>query len=110
MTKLPRNLNGRKLSKSLEKYGYKVTRQTGSHIRLSKVSISETHHITIPDHNPIKVGTLNRIITDIDNSFCTLLVIVIEYINSTFNGHIGFRQCLTFHLGIVEQVVLVFQR
>ncbi|MDP2035880.1 MAG: type II toxin-antitoxin system HicA family toxin, partial [Ignavibacteria bacterium] len=45
--------------------GYQVTRQRGSHIRLTAVINSEEHHITIPNHTPIKIGTLNSIITDV---------------------------------------------
>ncbi len=38
--------------------------QTGSHIRLTKTD-EKIHHITVPNHAPIKIGTLNQIITDI---------------------------------------------
>jgi predicted RNA binding protein YcfA (HicA-like mRNA interferase family) len=33
--KLPRDLNGVELAKLLSNYGYSITRQTGSHNRLS---------------------------------------------------------------------------
>ncbi len=36
----------------------------GSHIRLT-TEINGIHHITIPDHNPIKIGTLSNILKDI---------------------------------------------
>lgn len=65
MPKIPRNINGRKLCKSLMKYGYEITRQTGSHIRMSRVGENSEHHITIPDHRPIKIGTLNKILSDV---------------------------------------------
>jgi len=45
--KLPRELGGEELARLLGKYGYKITRQTGSHIRLTAVVQGE-HHITIP--------------------------------------------------------------
>ncbi len=63
--KLPRNETGRNLSKKLKKYGYEQTRQSGSHIRLSRKEGTETHHITIPDHKPLRVGTLSSILRDI---------------------------------------------
>ncbi len=66
MPKIPRNVYGKNLCKTLKKYGYVQTRQTGSHIRLTKSSKPE-HHITIPNHKPIKVGTLNKILSDISN-------------------------------------------
>ncbi|MEA4963328.1 type II toxin-antitoxin system HicA family toxin [Lutispora sp.] len=43
-----------------------VTKQTGSHIRLTSMLNGE-HHITIPNHDPVKVGALNSIINDIEN-------------------------------------------
>ncbi|MBL7963655.1 MAG: type II toxin-antitoxin system HicA family toxin [Flavobacteriales bacterium] len=62
--RIPRDLTGKELIKALDKLGYKVTRQSGSHIRLT-TSRKGTHHITIPDHRPIKVGTLSGILGDI---------------------------------------------
>ena len=45
--KLPRDITGYDLAKSLAKLGYHVTRQTGSHIRLSTNENGE-HHVTVP--------------------------------------------------------------
>lgn len=56
--KLPRDVNGKTLVKALNKIGFIETRQTGSHIRLTKTNDKEEFHITIPNHNPIKIGTL----------------------------------------------------
>lgn len=64
MTKLPRNLTGKVVISKLKKLGYKPTRQVGSHIRLT-TEINGIHHITIPDHSPVKVGTLSNILKDI---------------------------------------------
>jgi predicted RNA binding protein YcfA (HicA-like mRNA interferase family) len=66
--KLPRDLSGEALAKALEKFGYIVDRQTGSHIRLTTQENGE-HHITIPNHSPIKIGTLSAILRDIENHF-----------------------------------------
>jgi predicted RNA binding protein YcfA (HicA-like mRNA interferase family) len=65
MPKIPRNISGRDLVKLLKKYGYTLTRETGSHIRLISIYKDTEHKITIPDHNPIKIGTLNNILDDI---------------------------------------------
>lgn len=65
---LPRNLSGRQLIKLLEKYGYQETRQKGSHIRITTYQ-NGIHHITIPDHNPLKVGTLSAIMKDVATHF-----------------------------------------
>lgn len=64
--KLPRDLTGSDLSKALGRLGYRVTRQTGSHIRLSTSEKGE-HHITIPAHNPLKIGTLAAILVDLES-------------------------------------------
>ncbi len=62
--KIPRDLSGIQLIKKLERLGYQVTRQTGSHIRLS-CSTPTQHHVTIPNHHPLRLGTLNSILGDI---------------------------------------------
>ena len=64
--KLPRNITGNELAKALQVLGYRVTRQTGSHIRLSTIENGE-HHATIPAHNPLKIGTLVAILSDIQS-------------------------------------------
>lgn len=61
--KLPRDLSGEQLAKSLKACGYEVTRQTGSHLRLTTLEGGE-HHITIPRHAPLRVGTLASILDD----------------------------------------------
>ena len=66
--KLPRDLTGLQLVKILEALGYQVTRQTGSHIRLS-TSQNGVHHITIPAHNLLKTGTLSAILNDVTQHF-----------------------------------------
>ena len=58
--KLPRDLSGGGLARTLSKVGYRVTRQTGSHMRLSVDSPSQ-HHVTIPAQDPLKIGTLGAI-------------------------------------------------
>lgn len=65
MPKIPRDISGKTLAKLLNKYGYEITRQTGSHIRLTSSSIEPTHNITIPNHSSIKIGTLNKILKEI---------------------------------------------
>jgi len=64
--KLRREISGDKLATLLKKYGYQITRQTGSHIRLTTAQQGE-HHITIPAHKCLKIGTLSSILSDIAN-------------------------------------------
>ena len=59
--KLPRDISGKDLVKALYHLDYEVTRQTGSHIRLTTQRNGE-HSITVPAHDPIKIGTLNAIL------------------------------------------------
>jgi predicted RNA binding protein YcfA (HicA-like mRNA interferase family) len=62
--RLPRDLTGAELVKLLARLGYKVTRQTGSHVRVT-CDLPQQHHATIPNHDPLRVGTLSAILTDI---------------------------------------------
>lgn len=62
--KLPREISGKKLAKLLKKYGYQITRQCGNHIRLT-TQLQGEHHITIPAHKYLKIGTLSGILSDI---------------------------------------------
>ncbi len=64
--KLPRDKSCEELVKVLARLGYEVSHQTGSHIRLTTQQNGE-HHITVPAHDPIKVGTLNAILRDVAN-------------------------------------------
>jgi predicted RNA binding protein YcfA (HicA-like mRNA interferase family) len=62
--KLPRDISGQELARLLSKYGYQMTRQTGSHIRLTTQEKGE-HHITIPSHKELRIGTLSAILIDV---------------------------------------------
>ena len=62
--KLPRDLSGAELAKALKRLGYVVTRQSGSHMRLTTLE-GGTHHVTIPTHDPLKVGLLSSILGDV---------------------------------------------
>jgi predicted RNA binding protein YcfA (HicA-like mRNA interferase family) len=59
--RLPRDLTGAQLVRSLAKLGYTATRQTGSHVRLTCESPAQ-HHVTIPLHDPLRIGTLAAIL------------------------------------------------
>lgn len=62
--KTPRDIDGDELAAFLARYGYAITRQAGSHMRLTTHRGGE-HHLTIPRHNPLKLGTLNAILRDV---------------------------------------------
>ena len=60
--KLPRDLDGRTLVNALcRNWGYRIVTQAGSHIILQ--TDTPTHQrVPVPDHNPIRIGTLNNIL------------------------------------------------
>jgi predicted RNA binding protein YcfA (HicA-like mRNA interferase family) len=66
--RIPRDVGGEELTQRLKKYGYEVTRQVGSHMRLTTKQEGE-HHVTIPRHKPLRVGTLNSILRDVAEHF-----------------------------------------
>ena len=66
--KLPRDITFEELLKVLTKLEYEVTRQTGSHVRLTTNRKGE-HHMTIPHQSTLKPGTLNAILIEIAGHF-----------------------------------------
>ncbi len=66
--RLPRDLSGSDLAQVLRKLGYSITRQTGSHLRLTTFEHGE-HHLTIPHHASLRVGTLSAILADVATHF-----------------------------------------
>jgi predicted RNA binding protein YcfA (HicA-like mRNA interferase family) len=50
--------------RALEKIGYRVIRQKGSHVRLRRQG-PPAHTITVPLHNPLKTGTLHGIFAEV---------------------------------------------
>jgi predicted RNA binding protein YcfA (HicA-like mRNA interferase family) len=61
MTKVP-VLNYEKVVRALQRDGWVVVRQRGSHIRLQTHTVKETLKIIVPVHRPIKRSTLSHIL------------------------------------------------
>jgi predicted RNA binding protein YcfA (HicA-like mRNA interferase family) len=59
--KIPRDTSGQDLVKALRVLEYARVRQDGSHIRLTTLVDGE-FHITVPNHNPLKLGTFKGIL------------------------------------------------
>jgi predicted RNA binding protein YcfA (HicA-like mRNA interferase family) len=78
--KIPRDLNGADLAKRLAAYGYSITRQSGSHMRLSRQDAGGQQHLTIPAHKPMRVGTLRQILKDVSSQTGDSLEEVIQTI------------------------------
>jgi len=62
--KLPRDVSGNDLVRALKSLGYLPTRQSGSHIRLTTEE-KGSHHVTVPKHDSLKLGTLASILDDV---------------------------------------------
>jgi len=61
MSKIP-SLSYDRIIRALQRDGWVVVRQKGSHIRLQKHTPSETLKLTVPAHRPIKRSTLSHIL------------------------------------------------
>jgi predicted RNA binding protein YcfA (HicA-like mRNA interferase family) len=66
--KTPRSISGKDIIKLLKVYGYETVSQKGSHIKITTLNSGE-HHLAIPNHNPIKTGTLNAILRQVAEHF-----------------------------------------
>jgi predicted RNA binding protein YcfA (HicA-like mRNA interferase family) len=64
--RLPRDVSGDDLARRLERLGYAATRQTGSHLRLTTTRGGQ-HHLTIPRHASLRIGTLAAILTELES-------------------------------------------
>ena len=75
--KLPRDIKAAELVKLLKQFGYTSSRQKGSHIRMTTFKNGK-HHLTVPNHNPVRTGTLNQILSDVASHFNTTKEEIIE--------------------------------
>lgn len=66
--KTPRDLNGTELVKKLKSFGYLIYHQTGSHIIIRTQDNGE-HTLSIPNHKPLKVGTLDSVLGEVAEHF-----------------------------------------
>lgn len=56
--KLPRDISGAEAIKALERMGFTITRQVGSHVRMAQGN----RRVTVPVHRVLIVGTLQSIL------------------------------------------------
>ncbi|HEV7570372.1 MAG TPA: type II toxin-antitoxin system HicA family toxin [Thermoanaerobaculia bacterium] len=49
----------------LGRLGYSSSRQAGSHLRLTRTTESHQHHVTVPRHHALRLGTLAAILDDV---------------------------------------------
>lgn len=57
MSNIPQ-VSGKQVVKALEKVGFTVSRQKGSHIRLVRIQEDVKQLVTVPNHKTIRKGTL----------------------------------------------------
>jgi predicted RNA binding protein YcfA (HicA-like mRNA interferase family) len=62
--KLPRGVSAEQLIRALQRLGYAVIRQKGSHVRLFHEA-APTHSISVPLHDPLKIGTFHAILVEV---------------------------------------------
>ncbi|MER3481826.1 MAG: hypothetical protein C4332_00275 [Meiothermus sp.] len=62
--KVPRDISGERLVRVLQRMGCEVARQDGSYTRLVFAG-KPVHKITVPNHNPIKVGLLQALLKEL---------------------------------------------
>lgn len=63
MTRIPQ-VSGRQVVAALERIGYVIVRQRGSHMRLRHLTDPTRLPVTVPDHRTLKFGTLRAILRD----------------------------------------------
>jgi len=56
--KFPRDVSGAEAVRALERLGFSISRQTGSHVRM----VQGNHRVTVPMHRNLVVGTLQSIL------------------------------------------------
>jgi predicted RNA binding protein YcfA (HicA-like mRNA interferase family) len=62
--KLPRGVSGERVVRALQRMGYEVLRQKGSHVRVRNPG-PPIHSITVPLHDPLKTGTIHGILSEV---------------------------------------------
>ena len=63
--RLPRNISGDQFIALLRRYGYEQARQTGSHVRLTSHFMDREHHVSVPRHRVLRLGTLDAVLAEV---------------------------------------------
>lgn len=61
MSKVP-SVSYLEVIRALQRDGWVIVRQRGSHIRLQKHTLGEVLKVTVPAHRPVKRSTLSHIL------------------------------------------------
>jgi predicted RNA binding protein YcfA (HicA-like mRNA interferase family) len=60
VVKLPTDVSGERLRRALERMGFVLSRQRGSHMIMRRVN--PPARVVVPNHKAIRVGTLQQIL------------------------------------------------
>ncbi len=74
MPRLPTDLSGQDVVRALQKVGFAVTRQRGSHIVMHRAEPKA--RVTVPDHRVVRPGTLRQLVSDAGPSVSELLALL----------------------------------
>jgi predicted RNA binding protein YcfA (HicA-like mRNA interferase family) len=69
-------VSGRQVVNALERIGYRVVRQRGSHIRLRDESDPNHLPVTVPNHSVVKPGLLRRVLRDANLTVAEFLALI----------------------------------
>jgi predicted RNA binding protein YcfA (HicA-like mRNA interferase family) len=59
---MPKLYSARQLLSALQRLGFSITSQRGSHIKLTKKKADRTLTVIVPNHKEIAIGTFNSIL------------------------------------------------
>jgi predicted RNA binding protein YcfA (HicA-like mRNA interferase family) len=75
--KLPRGVSADRVLRALERLGYAIVRQKGSHVRLRHDG-PPGHSVTVPLHNPLKIGTVHAILVEVSQARSLSIESIVE--------------------------------
>jgi predicted RNA binding protein YcfA (HicA-like mRNA interferase family) len=75
LTKVP-SVNYPEVLAALQRGGWRVVRQKGSHIRVERATSAGTLKVTVPAHKPIKRSTLAKLLKDAELSVDEFLALL----------------------------------
>jgi predicted RNA binding protein YcfA (HicA-like mRNA interferase family) len=74
---IPKDITGQQLIKKLKAFGYEPIRQNGSHIRVQTTQ-NWKHSETIPNHKPMREGTVKAILKNVSKHFSMSMEVLEE--------------------------------
>ena len=82
MPRLPQ-VSGRAIIAMMQRVGYQVIRQRGSHVRLKRQTEDGVHVETIPNHKVLAKGTLRTILKHVSRATGKPIEVLIDMLRSS---------------------------